>query len=468
MGSQAIDIGRQDVLNEVEPLAEHFTQKGYQIFLVGGIVRDLELGNPVAANADIDLCTDARPAQIKKVLKNFVQSLWLAGERFGTVGCIYKERVYEITTFRSEVYAADTRKPKVSFGDDILKDLQRRDFTVNAMAISLPDGELVDPHKGRQDLQAKILRTPLRPQILFQEDPLRMLRAARFESQLGFVPDKDLVQAMEELCDRLDIVSKERQTDELKRILAPDKSVDRDYNPALGLKRLKQTGLLKKLIPNPTDSAPTDSAIDALKEFPPDFGVRLAVLLLEGFVNSPNFEKENIQALLKTSLKNLRPTRSDIKTISQLLGIVKSAVEMGGRGVDSSVDSSAEDNGVDSSMDKGESSAEEPNRNFASCIRILADKAESKDVFLQSIDLLELHSPQLSKELTQALNELAASEPDLFEPRSQLSSGEIMEILGIPPGPEVGKAQILLKQAYYEKGRLTKREAKKLLKKRLL
>ncbi len=436
-------IKRQEVLSEVQPLAERFTSEGYQIFLVGGIVRELELEGSAAADADIDLCTDARPAQIKKVLKNFVQTLWLAGERFGTIGCVYNERIYEITTFRSEAYGESTRKPKVSFGDDILKDLQRRDFTVNAMAISLPEGELVDPHNGRQDLQAGILRTPLSPQILFQEDPLRMLRAARFESQLGLVPNEELVQAMQELCGRLDIVSKERQTDELRRILAPGKSTARDFDPAPGLKRLKQTGLLEKLIPNPAASA-----VEALKDFPSNFPVRLAVLLLEGFMNSPNFEKQSTQALLKLLLKNLRLTRSNVKAVSQLLDIVKSAVEM--------------DAGSSKASGTGQ------NRNLASCLRILADKAKSKTVLLQSISLLGLHNLPLSTEFAQALDELQAVEPDLFEPHILLDSGEIMEILGIPPGPEVGKAQALLKNVYYEKGRLTKREAKRLLKKRLL
>jgi poly(A) polymerase len=199
------------VLEDVGPLADAFAAAGHRLYLVGGVVRDLLLGEnrPV----DYDFTTDATPDEIEAVLHGFdrVEALWTQGKRFGTigakvrVGCGDDQRVvdHEITTHRAEAYDPDSRKPEVSFATEIDADLSRRDFTINAMALSLPDARLVDPFGGTADLAAKVLRTPLSAAESFSDDPLRMLRAARFLTRYDLKPDDDLVAAVESMGERL-------------------------------------------------------------------------------------------------------------------------------------------------------------------------------------------------------------------------------------------------------------------------
>lgn len=175
----------QPVLDQVRPLAEAFTAADRPLYLVGGVVRDLLLGRDRPAGADIDLCTPALPAEIKQIVSPLAEAVWTQGERFGTIGLRHRGQDYEITTFRSEAYEPDSRKPEVAFGDTIEVDLSRRDFTVNAMALALPEPVLVDPHNGAADLAAGVLRTPLAAEVSFTDDPLRMLRAARFIAGYG-------------------------------------------------------------------------------------------------------------------------------------------------------------------------------------------------------------------------------------------------------------------------------------------
>ncbi|NNE11067.1 MAG: CCA tRNA nucleotidyltransferase, partial [Ilumatobacter sp.] len=170
------------VLAELAPLAERFETAGHRLYLVGGSVRDLLVGTD-RDDYDLDLTTDARPDEIKRCLDGWATSLWTQGERFGTIGAKHRDRVVEITTFRAESYADDSRKPHVTYADDVETDLSRRDFTINAMALELTGGStpsLVDPFGGAVDLMQQVLRTPLGPEISFSDDPLRMLRAARF------------------------------------------------------------------------------------------------------------------------------------------------------------------------------------------------------------------------------------------------------------------------------------------------
>lgn len=164
----------QPVLAEARPLAERFEQAGKRIYLVGGIVRDLVLGREVAT-PDLDFTTDARPAETKQIIAGWADVVWTQGERFGTIGAGKKDgRIYEITTHRAEAYHPDSRKPEVVFADVVEADLSRRVFTVNAMALSLPDPVLIDPFDGAGDLAAGRLRTPLSPTESFDDDPLRM------------------------------------------------------------------------------------------------------------------------------------------------------------------------------------------------------------------------------------------------------------------------------------------------------
>ena len=175
---------------EIPPIAtelgERFRLAGHELYLVGGVVRDLLLGRD---HGDLDFATDAVPRETTVVLRGWAERLYLVGVKFGTVGARRDDQVLEITTFREEVYAEEHRKPSVTFGRDLRTDLSRRDFTVNAMAVRLPEGDLVDPFGGVKDLAAKRLDTPLDPEIAFSDDPLRMLRAARFAAQLELDPD---------------------------------------------------------------------------------------------------------------------------------------------------------------------------------------------------------------------------------------------------------------------------------------
>ena len=200
------------VLDEVAPLASAFAAAGHRLYVVGGTVRDLLLGDASFTTADdIDLTTSARPDEIKACLNGVAEAVWTQGERFGTIGARIGDRVYEITTFRAESYTDDSRKPHVVYADDVETDLARRDFTVNAMALEVTSTApvLVDPHDGAIDLATKVLRTPLSPEESFSDDPLRMLRAARFITRLDLVPTDDLVAAVRDMAPRLAIVSAE-------------------------------------------------------------------------------------------------------------------------------------------------------------------------------------------------------------------------------------------------------------------
>jgi len=229
------------VVDEVRPLSNAFVDAGFRVYLVGGIVRDLIAGRQRGA-PDIDLTTDATPDEIERVLAGRTDALWKQGARFGTIGCRVGERVFEITTHRSEAYLSESRKPIVTFSRRVEDDLSRRDFTVNAMAISLPDGELIDPFHGRRDFAARILRTPLAPAVSLSDDPLRMLRAARFVAGYALVPETEIETAIGELRDRLGIVSRERIRDELDKLLVVG-------DPTPGFVLLRRTKLLGEFIP---------------------------------------------------------------------------------------------------------------------------------------------------------------------------------------------------------------------------
>jgi poly(A) polymerase len=222
-------------------LAERFAAAGYQCFLVGGPVRDAFLDRFDPA-ADVDLATDARPDDIEGLVGKWADAVWLQGKRFGTIGCQRDGTTFEITTFRGDVYHPDSRKPDVGFADDIEADLSRRDFTVNAMALALPEPRFVDPFNGAVDLAGRVLRTPLAPEVSFGDDPLRMLRAARFVAAFGLEPVPEVAAALEAMHHRLEIVSAERIRDELSRLLVVD-------DPSEGLWLLCRTGLSDEFLP---------------------------------------------------------------------------------------------------------------------------------------------------------------------------------------------------------------------------
>ena len=231
------------VLAELAPLAERFREANARLYLVGGTVRDLLLDR-ATGELDFDLTTDALPEQTKKLVSGWADAVWTAGERFGTISLQKDGRTYEITTHRAEAYSPDSRKPDVQFSLDIGTDLSRRDFTVNAMALEITADapELVDPFGGVADLLSKTLRTPLSPSESFSDDPLRMMRAARFMSALQLQPVPELVDAVREMHERLTIISAERVRNELDRLMVTD-------HPSLGLWFLVDTGLAEHFFP---------------------------------------------------------------------------------------------------------------------------------------------------------------------------------------------------------------------------
>ena len=223
----------------IDELGRRFADAGHELALVGGPVRDAMLGR---RHTDLDFTTSARPEETERLLKGWADALWDVGREFGTIGCRRGEWQVEITTYRAESYDPASRKPEVSYGDDLAGDLGRRDFTVNAMAVRLPGREIEDPYGGVVDLAHRVIRTPGAPEDSFSDDPLRMMRAARFAAQLGFEVDDSVVEAMTAMAERIDIISAERVRDELvKLVTAPW--------PRRGLTLLVRTGLAERVLP---------------------------------------------------------------------------------------------------------------------------------------------------------------------------------------------------------------------------
>ncbi|MBV9662606.1 MAG: CCA tRNA nucleotidyltransferase [Actinobacteria bacterium] len=229
------------LVGEVSEVGARFAGAGKTLYLVGGVVRDAILDR-LSPERDLDFTTDARPDEIEAIVGGWADAVWTQGKRFGTIGFSKDGRVHEVTTHRAEAYSPDSRKPDVVFADVIEADLSRRDFTVNAMALRLPEAELIDPFDGVADLAGSRLRTPLAPEESFADDPLRMLRAARFIAGYRLVPDDAVVRAVEEMHGRLSIVSGERIRDELDRLMVVER-------PGDGLWFLVNTGLADEFLP---------------------------------------------------------------------------------------------------------------------------------------------------------------------------------------------------------------------------
>ena len=223
----------------VATLADAFAKAGRELAIVGGPVRDALLDRPVH---DLDFTTDAHPDEILKIVTPISTAQWDVGREFGTIGARVGGEQVEVTTYRADSYDGTTRKPVVAFGDSLEGDLVRRDFTVNAMAMRVPERTLIDPTGGVEDLVAGRLRTPIDPRVSFGDDPLRMLRAARFASQLEFEVDPATTEAIAALRETLSIVSPERVQGEVVRLLATD-------DPVRGIRLLVDTGLMGEFLP---------------------------------------------------------------------------------------------------------------------------------------------------------------------------------------------------------------------------
>ncbi|MFN3215428.1 MAG: CCA tRNA nucleotidyltransferase [Acidimicrobiales bacterium] len=396
------------LLVEAAPIIEAFTSAGHRLYLVGGIVRDLLAGRVDDLETDLDFTTDAKPPDIKEIVGPVVDALWTQGERFGTIGAKIGDRTYEITTHRAEIYSDDSRKPDVRFSDAIDEDLSRRDFTVNAMAVDVADSSLVDPYGGAADLTARILRTPLDPEISFADDPLRMLRAARFAAGYDLAPVEGLRSAMGSMADRMAIVSIERIRDELDKLLAVAAA-------PVGLRLLADTGLLSRLLPWADDRSDADEFIARVERVGTDPTLRLAALVADA---DP--------ATVRARLRHLR--YSTAKT-GEVATIVAGAVAL---------------------IDGGGTDAPGFRRWFAR----VGPLAEAARTVAPALDPAALGAVETSRRLQADLaDELA----DLGPP---LTAHQIMRELGWEPGPRIGRAMNHLTELRLDHGPLDEEAAR--------
>ncbi len=451
--------GVAGVVGGLGTLAERFATAGHSLALVGGPVRDLALGRPAA---DLDLTTDARPEQTRALLKAWGDAWWEVGITFGTVGARKGDTIVEVTTYRDEVYRSESRKPAVTYGDTLVGDLARRDFTVNAMALVLPEATFVDPHGGLEDLVAGRLRTPGRPEDSFGDDPLRMMRAARFAAQLGFTVDSAVVAAMTAMAERIDIVSAERVRDELtKLVLAPD--------PRAGLALLVSTGLADRVLPElPRLALEIDEhhrhkdvyehtltvleqamALEAVYGLgPPDLVLRLAALMHDvGKPKTRRFEPgggvsfhhhEVVGAkITRSRLRDLKFPKDVVENVSRLVELHLRFHGYGtGAWTDSAVRRYVTDAGplLDRLHALTRSDSTTRNRRKAAALSATYDDLEARIATLREQE------------------ELDSIRPDL-------DGTAIMAILGVPPGPVVGQAWKHLKEVRLEQGPLSPQDA---------
>lgn len=475
----------------VRPLAEAFEAAGHEFALVGGPVRDALLGRAVT---DLDFTTSARPDETRAILDSITSNVWDVGRAYGTIAAKLHGETVEITTYRADIYRDDSRKPEVEFGDSIEGDLVRRDFTVNALALMLPSQRLVDVSGGIEDLLAGRLATPSTPESSFTDDPLRMMRAARFASQLGFEVAAEAQAAMVEFAERLDIVSAERIRDELVKLLAtPD--------PVPGIRLLVDTGLADRVLPELTallttqddhgrhkdvyehsltvlrqaieleaargsgsgaSAAPLDphtagargsgSVASAARPDPhtadarfadaaePDVVLRLAALLHDiGKPATRRFERGGVTfhhhdvVGAKLVRKRLRELRFDNDTVKRVARLVELHLRFFGysdqQWTDSAVRRYVRDAGEELERLHILTRADVTTRN-----RRKAERLE------HAYDDIERRIGELAEE-----EELAAVRPELDGER-------IMAVLGVPPGPLVGRAYRFLLELRLDEG----------------
>ncbi len=442
----------QPVLDEVAPLADALVAAGHRAYLVGGIVRDQLLGKELGPGADIDLTTDATPPQIKAAVAAAADAIWTQGERFGTIGVRRGERSFEITTHRAEVYVPDSRKPEVAFGTDIEADLARRDFTVNAMALELGRGtpELVDPFGGAVDLHAKVLRTPLEPEVSFTDDPLRMLRAARFLAGYHLEPVPELVAAVREHAHRLEIVSAERIRDELDKLLeVPD--------PSAGLWFVVDTGLADQFLPElPAMRLEQDPihhhkdvlahTIAVVAKTRPERLVRLAALLHDvGKPKTRSFGDNGVTfhhhevvgaRMARDRMQALKYSNDDVEAVRKLVYLHLRFHGYGDGWTDAAVRRFVRDAGdqYERLVDLTASDCTTRNKRKAAMLARRMDEFKAR------------------------VGELAEQEA-LDAIRPDLDGRQVMEHLGIGPGRHVGQALDMLLEARLDEGPLGEDEA---------
>jgi len=446
-------------------LAAQFKAAGFRLALVGGPVRDSLLGR---LGNDLDFTTNARPEDTKKILKKWANDVWDVGIKFGTIGAKKDNVTYEITTYRADSYESDSRKPEVNFGDSIEGDLFRRDFTVNAMAIELTTEkpEFIDPHNGVTDLLKKVLRTPGSPELSFSDDPLRMLRAARFAAQLDFAINDDVLVAMKAMADRLSIISAERIRDEFIKTVMSN-------NPRLGITILVDTGLCEKFLPEiPKLRLEIDEHHHHKDVYEHTLTVVEQSIALEERLGGPNLVarlaalmhdvgKPKTRALIpgggvsfhhhevvgsrmtKERLKKLRFDHDVVEDVSQLVFL---HLRFHGYG-----DGAWTDSAVRRYVrDAGELLTHLHVLTRADCTTRNKRKAEN----------LATHYDGLENRIAQLMEQ-----EELLKIRPDLDGHAIMKLLGIPAGPKIGKAYDYLLELRLEHGPLGEERAEAELRK---
>ena len=441
----------------VDELAARFAAAGHRLYLVGGSVRDAVLGRPTN---DLDFTTDARPPQVQALLKGWADAIWDTGIAFGTLGATKRGDTVEITTFRADSYDGVTRNPSVTFGDTIEGDLVRRDFTVNAMAFEVTSRTFVDPTGGLAAAAAKVLDTPAAPEESFGDDPLRMLRAARFVSQLGFEPAPRVVEAMTAMAGQLARITPERVQVELSKLLC-------GKHPRLGLELMVRTGLADLVVPELTamkleidehhqhkdvyehSLVVLEQAIDLEDpELSPDLVLRLAALLHDiGKPDTRRFEDgggvsfhhhEVVGAkMVRKRLRALRYSKEITEDVAQLVYL---HLRFHGYG---------KGEWTDSAVRRYVTDAEHLLTRLHKLVRAdCTTRNKRKASTLQ----------RTYDELEARIARIAADE-DLKRVRPDLDGNEIMRLLGLPPGPLVGKAWKFLKELRLDRGPLDHDEA---------
>ncbi len=446
----------------VSLLSAAFSNAGHELALVGGPVRDALLGRTVN---DLDFTTSASPDEILRIVKPHSSAQWDVGRAFGTIAAQIGEESVEITTYRADSYDSDSRKPEVVFGDNIEGDLRRRDFTVNAMALRLPDQVLIDPYGGVEDLLEARLRTPGTPEQSFSDDPLRMMRAARFASQLSFEVDPGVFTAMQSMAERLAIISRERIRDELNKLLSTD-------NPRVGLSILVDTGLMEHFLPEVPELKLTaddhnrhkdvyqhsltvlEQAISLEKERSrekdavPDLVLRLAALLHDiGKPSTRRFEGGGVVTFhhhdvvgSKMAKKRLRELRYDNDTIKAVGRLVELHLRFFGytdaKWSDSAVRRYVRDAG-----------------SYLDQLHILV-RADVTTQNIRKADRLAFAYDDLEERIR-----ILRDQEEMDSVRPDLDGEQIMRLLGIRPGPVVGKAYKFLMELRLDEGVLGEEEA---------
>ncbi|HEY3559099.1 MAG TPA: CCA tRNA nucleotidyltransferase [Kribbella sp.] len=447
----------------VDELGSRFAAAGHEIALVGGPVRDILLGR---GSKDLDFTTSAHPDVIERLLSGWADHVWDIGKAFGTIGSRKGEWVLEITTYRSETYDPTSRKPEVAYGDSLEGDLARRDFAMNAMAVRLPSRQFVDPYGGIEDVAHQRIRTPGTPEDSFSDDPLRMMRAARFAAQLGFTPDPAVVTAMTAMAERITIVSAERVRDELEKLICAE-------HPRIGLDLLVATGLAKHVLPElpalqlqidehhrhkdvyQHSLTVLDQAIDLesrLSVPTPDFVVRFAALIHD--IGKPKTKRNEGAGKVtfhhhdvvgaKLARKRMKALRFSNEQIEQVGKLIELHLRFHGYG-----DGEWTDSAVRRYVrDAGDQLERLHVLTRADCTTRNRRKA---DALRAAYDDLEARIDRLKEE-----EELDALRPDL-------DGNQIMEILGIPPGREVGEAYKFLMNLRLDEGPLGEDRAREKL-----